>query len=67
MDTGNWRTDSFNAGVEAGADQFVEKKEAKCLNESPEECNDLGLGAAQREFLSLWCFVFVPSFFGTIF
>ena len=30
LETGNWRTDSFNAGVEAGAEEFVERKEALC-------------------------------------
>ena len=40
MDTGIWRTDSFNAGVEAGADQFVEKKEAKCFPPVIDKCSD---------------------------
>lgn len=48
-DTGNWRTDAFNTGVEAGADQVVDKYEYACLEENPEECNDLGQVAAQRE------------------
>ena len=38
LDTGNWRTDSFNAGVEAGAEEFVEKKETKCS--VIEKCSD---------------------------
>ena len=38
-DTGNWRTDSFNEGVESGAGQVVEKYENKCS--SPiEQCSD---------------------------
>jgi hypothetical protein len=49
VDTGDWRTDSFNRGVRAGADQVVQQKQEKCLNDSPDECNDLGIAAAQGE------------------
>lgn len=38
-DTGNWRINAFNEGVEAGADQVVEKYEDEC--ESPiAQCSD---------------------------
>ncbi len=49
VDTGDWRTDSFNRGVRAGADQVVQQKQEKCLNDSPDECYDLGIAAAQGE------------------
>ena len=50
-DTSNWRTNACNQGVEEGAQQVVEKYEYECLGESPDECYDLGLAAAQRELL----------------
>ena len=52
-DTSNWKTNSCNEGVEAGADQVVDKYEKQCLEESPDECYDLGHAAAQREFATL--------------
>ena len=45
-DSGNWKTRSYNRGGRAGASQVVEKYEKKCLDDSPDECNDLGLAAA---------------------
>jgi hypothetical protein len=48
-DTSNWRTNSCNQGVEAGAEQVVDKYEQMCLA-YPDECVDLGNAAAQREF-----------------
>jgi hypothetical protein len=47
-DTSNWRTNACNQGVEEGAQQVVEKYEYECLGESPDECYDLGLAAAQQ-------------------
>lgn len=52
-DTSNWKTNAFNEGVEAGAEQVVDKYEYDCLEGSPDECNDLGQVAAQRELCSL--------------
>ena len=34
----------------AGAEQVVDKYEKKCLDQSPDECYDLGQAAAQREY-----------------
>jgi hypothetical protein len=45
-DSGNWKTRSYNRGARAGASQVVEKYEKKCLENSPDECNDVGLAAA---------------------
>ena len=53
-DTSNWRTNAFNEGVEGGAEQVVDKYEYDCLEGSPDECNDLGQVAAQRELCSLY-------------
>jgi hypothetical protein len=52
-DTSNWRTNSCNQGVEAGADQVVEKYEKQCLDDSPDECYDLGQAAAQRKLFHI--------------
>ena len=52
-DTSNWKTNACNEGVEAGAEQVVDKYEKQCLNESPDECNDLGQVAAQSKFVYL--------------
>ena len=48
-DTSDWRKNSCHQGVEAGADQVVDKYEKQCLDDSPDECYDLGHAAAQRE------------------
>lgn len=49
VDNGNWQTEAFNRGVQSGANQIVEKYERECLEDSPDECNDLGVAAAQGE------------------
>ncbi|KAL3784826.1 hypothetical protein ACHAWO_005822 [Cyclotella atomus] len=46
-DTSNWRTNPCNEGVEVGADQVIEKYEKQCLENSPDECYNLGHAAAQ--------------------
>ena len=35
--------------MQSGANQIVEKYERECLEDSPDECNDLGVAAAQGE------------------
>ncbi|KAL3784827.1 hypothetical protein ACHAWO_005823, partial [Cyclotella atomus] len=45
-DSGNWRIRSYNRGARSGADQVVQKYEKRCLDNSPDECNDVGLSAA---------------------
>eukprot|EP00804_Cyclotella_cryptica_P004703 CCRYP_019116-RA/>CCRYP_019116-RA protein AED:0.08 eAED:0.08 QI:0/0.66/0.75/1/1/1/4/365/330 len=49
-DTDNWRTNSFNSGVEQGAEQVIDKYERECLGDSPDDCSDLGNAAAQGKF-----------------
>lgn len=46
-DTSDWRTNSCHEGMEAGADQVVEKYEKQCLDD-PSECDALGQAAAQQ-------------------
>ena len=46
-DDGNWQTEAYNRGVRAGAQQVIDKYEKQCLEDSPDECNDLGVAAAQ--------------------
>lgn len=48
-DTSNWRTNSCNEGVAEGAHQVVDKYEKQCLDDNPDECNDLGNAAAIRK------------------
>eukprot|EP00956_Cyclotella_meneghiniana_P000016 scaffold40_cov68-Cyclotella_meneghiniana.AAC.3 len=48
-DTSDWKTNSCNQGVAAGAQQVVDKYEKQCLNDTPDECNDLGQTAAQTD------------------
>jgi hypothetical protein len=43
-----FRDQSFNRGARAGADQVVQKYEKRCLDSSPDECNDLGYAAASE-------------------
>jgi hypothetical protein len=47
-DTSDWRTNSCHEGMAQGAAQVVEKYEKQCLDDSPDECNDLGQAAAQQ-------------------
>ncbi|KAL7503939.1 hypothetical protein ACHAXN_001657 [Cyclotella atomus] len=47
-DNGNWQDESYNRGVRAGADQVVQKYEKMCLENTSDECNDLGVAAAQE-------------------
>lgn len=56
-DTSNWKKNSCHEGMQKGADQVVQKYEKKCLDDSPDECYDLGQAAAQRE-LHIESFVF---------
>ena len=48
VDDGNWKVQAYNRGVRAGADQVVAKYEKQCLDDSPDECSDLGEAAAQE-------------------
>ncbi|KAL7478469.1 hypothetical protein ACHAW6_004235 [Cyclotella cf. meneghiniana] len=64
VDTGDWRTDSFNRGVRAGADQVVQQKQEKCLNDSPDECYDLGIAAAQEIAFNFCPFTSQTATFG---
>ena len=52
-DTSDWRTNSCNEGVEEGAQQVVDKYEKQCLDDTPDECNDLGQAAAQSRSFCL--------------
>eukprot|EP00956_Cyclotella_meneghiniana_P011474 scaffold16121_cov68-Cyclotella_meneghiniana.AAC.2 len=47
-DTPKWDEASYNRGVQAGADQVIEKYEKQCLEDTPDECEDLGVAAAQE-------------------
>ena len=60
VDNGNWQVESYNRGVKAGANQVVEKYEKQCLEETPDECNDLGEAAAQGKMMSFYT-IFVLS------
>ena len=51
-DSGNWKTRSYNRGARAGASQVVEKYEKYCLEDSPDECNEVGLAAAAEVSLN---------------
>jgi len=57
IDDGNWQTESYNRGVQAGADQVVEKYEKQCLEDDADECIDLGKAAAEGLYQSNadWC------------
>ena len=48
LDDGNWKTEAYNRGVRAGADQVVKKYEKQCLEDTVDECNGLGEAAAQE-------------------
>ena len=63
-DTSDWRKNSCHQGVEAGADQVVDKYEKQCLDDSPDECNDLGQAAAQRKsfYFDMWDCYFVIDY-----
>lgn len=51
-DTPKWDEASYNRGVQAGADQVIEKYEKQCLEDTADECEDLGVAAAQGK--TLW-------------
>lgn len=53
VDNGNWETESYNRGVRAGADQVVAKYEKRCLENTADECTDLGIAAAQGEPINM--------------
>ncbi|KAL7506715.1 hypothetical protein ACHAXN_004503 [Cyclotella atomus] len=46
-DTSDWRKNSCHEGMKKGADQVVAKYEKQCLDDTPDECYDLGQAAAQ--------------------
>ena len=50
-DTPKWDEASYNRGVQAGADQVIEKYEKQCLEDTADECEDLGVAAAQGKTL----------------
>ena len=57
VNTGNWKTDACHSGIQKGAEQVVDQYENQCLDDTPEECNDLGQAAASK---CLHWFTFLP-------
>lgn len=49
-DNGNWQDEAYNRGVRAGADEVVEQYEKQCLDDTTEECTDVGETAAQGTY-----------------
>lgn len=46
-DNGNWQDEAYNRGVRVGADGVVQKHEKQCLEDTPDECEEVGETAAQ--------------------
>eukprot|EP00956_Cyclotella_meneghiniana_P032614 scaffold90348_cov51-Cyclotella_meneghiniana.AAC.1 len=47
LDDKYYEYNRYNQGVADGANEVVRNKERSCLNNSPDECNDLGFAASQ--------------------
>ncbi|KAL3804795.1 LOW QUALITY PROTEIN: hypothetical protein ACHAWO_005324 [Cyclotella atomus] len=45
-DARNWREKSYHEGIKKGADDVIAKYEKQCLNDTPDECYDLGHASA---------------------